>query len=150
MTCEKRVGATASMSYNYRTVPSVLPPPRPDHSYIRPPKGKLNLYLWRWRIWFEATFGLTVYETWEKWVVLSIFAFFAILFMIAIFNYLPRRLFVMRKRTAYYLWGSRSNASHGIDEVEKALLRYLGYGNSSAGQQFGVEFMGSANITKVL
>lgn len=32
----------------------------------RPPKSRLGAYLWRKRMWFEATFALTMLQPWEK------------------------------------------------------------------------------------
>jgi hypothetical protein len=48
-------------------VPNQLPTPRPDHKrYTKRPTTKLGVFLWRWRVWFEATFALTVMEPWEQ------------------------------------------------------------------------------------
>ncbi|GLB41050.1 putative small subunit of serine palmitoyltransferase-like [Lyophyllum shimeji] len=48
--------------------------PKPDLSFTRPPKSKLALLLWRYRMWFEATFVLSMLEPWEKILLLTIFA----------------------------------------------------------------------------
>jgi len=48
-------------------VPNQLPTPRPDHKrYTTRPTTILGAFLWRWRVWFEATFALTVMEPWEQ------------------------------------------------------------------------------------
>ncbi|KAF6752826.1 hypothetical protein DFP72DRAFT_781782, partial [Ephemerocybe angulata] len=91
-----------------------LPPPRPDHSYARRPeksKGKLVYTLWRWRIWFEGTFALTVMETWERWVVCTFFAILIGLFLVSL-ALLPYHILRMQKRAVYYIWG-------GFDSDEK-------------------------------
>ncbi|KAF8908162.1 hypothetical protein CPB84DRAFT_1767459 [Gymnopilus junonius] len=89
----------------YRVVPAQIPHPKPDHSFTRRPKSKLALFWWKRRIWIESTFALTVYEPWEKVVVLTVFAILCTAIMIVFFRFLPRQLILMRKRSIYYLWG---------------------------------------------
>ncbi|KIM43574.1 hypothetical protein M413DRAFT_443500 [Hebeloma cylindrosporum] len=101
----------------YARVPGKLPPPRPDFSFTKRPKTKTREFFWRWRIWVEATFALTVYEPWEKVVVLTIFAILFVAMLTLMVNYLPRQLVFMRRRTMYYLWGE--------DWEERALWSYL-------------------------
>jgi hypothetical protein len=32
----------------------------------RPPRSTLRQFLWRWRMFFESTFALSMFEGWEK------------------------------------------------------------------------------------
>lgn len=85
--------------------PTVLPRARPDRSYAsNPPKSKLGYFLWRRRMWFESTFGLTVMEPWEKVLMLTIFAILFVLVLTGFTKYLPHLAF-MHRRAKYYLWG---------------------------------------------
>ena len=43
-----------------------LPPPKPDHSFTEKPSSALGQFFWRRRMWFEATFVLSMLEPWEK------------------------------------------------------------------------------------
>ena len=43
-----------------------LPPPKPDFSFTEKPEGAIAQFFWRWRIWFESTFALSMLEPWEK------------------------------------------------------------------------------------
>lgn len=128
----------------YARVSGKLPPPRPDFSFTRRPKTKTREFFWRWRIWIEATFALTVYEPWEKVVVckcsplvpngtlnppslftlsilVTIFAILFVAMLTLMVNYLPRQLIFMRRRTMYYLWGE--------DWDDRALWSYLSLAN---------------------
>lgn len=40
--------------------------PKPDLNWTRPPKSRWRKILWRWRIWIEVTFVLSMLEPWEK------------------------------------------------------------------------------------
>ena len=35
----------------------------------KPPHSALRLFFWRWRMWFECTFALSMFEGWEKILV---------------------------------------------------------------------------------
>ncbi|EAU86734.1 hypothetical protein CC1G_06495 [Coprinopsis cinerea okayama7 len=101
--------------------PLYLPPPKPDLRYARRPEsGKLAVYLWRWRMWFEGTFALTVMETWERWLVISIFATLCALVLTFLIKFLPHNLLSMQKRAIYYLWGQATGL-----EGEEGLLKQL-------------------------
>jgi hypothetical protein len=41
----------------------------PSYYIYRPPKSALGAFLWRRRMWFEATFALSMLEPWEKVLV---------------------------------------------------------------------------------
>ncbi|KAI1792222.1 hypothetical protein LXA43DRAFT_349852 [Ganoderma leucocontextum] len=36
----------------------------------RPPRSLIGKFLWRWRIWVEVTFALSMLEPWEKFLVI--------------------------------------------------------------------------------
>jgi len=68
-----------------------LPPAKHLGEYIRtpPPHAKNNrfiMFIWRWHLWFECTFGLTVMEPWERMVVCTSFPPFDFLFYFILHN----------------------------------------------------------------
>ncbi|EDR12997.1 uncharacterized protein LACBIDRAFT_245790 [Laccaria bicolor S238N-H82] len=87
-----------------------LPTPRPDHKrYTNPPPTKLGVFFWRWRVWFEATFALTVMEPWEQSVALAIYLVVFVLILMYLVLYLPQHMVVMQRRAVYYLWGEEGD-----------------------------------------
>ncbi len=50
-----------------------LIPPKPDLSWTRPPTSRWRKILWRWRMWVEVTFVLSMLEPWEK-IMLSTYS----------------------------------------------------------------------------
>ncbi|KAF9554799.1 hypothetical protein CPC08DRAFT_712624 [Agrocybe pediades] len=123
----------SSAAYHHQTrhVPTHkrrdLPPPKPDFGFARCPEStyyvkegsdiswarRMRLFWWRKRILIESTFALTVYEPWEKVVVLTIFGILFAAMCVVVFSYLPRQLVVMRRRSIYYLWGSEDFGNMG-------------------------------------
>ncbi|KAF9004590.1 hypothetical protein BDQ17DRAFT_400465 [Cyathus striatus] len=63
-------------------------------------------------MWFATTFGLTVMETWEQILFLSVFGILLSFFLIGAFWYLPIHLLVVEKRAVYYLWGHEDDERH--------------------------------------
>ncbi|PBK73645.1 hypothetical protein ARMSODRAFT_930825 [Armillaria solidipes] len=107
-----------------------LPPPKPDFSFARPPKSKVAFFFWRWRIWFEATFALTVLEPWEKTVLLVIVFISTAFCLAALFKYLPQQIEQMKRRAIYYLWGQEGAAvrkmfSRGAITLSETILQKL-------------------------
>ncbi|KAJ6598479.1 hypothetical protein DFH09DRAFT_876878, partial [Mycena vulgaris] len=100
--------------------PAHLPPPKPDHSHTRRPTSALGVFLWRRRMWFEATFVLSMLEPWEKLLLITIFAVLFLLVGSGIVMYLPRHLDLMQRRAVYYLWGQEGG--------ERLLWQWLGFG----------------------
>ncbi|KAJ7705375.1 hypothetical protein B0H17DRAFT_666467 [Mycena rosella] len=100
------------------TPPAHLPPPKPDHSHTRKPTSALGVFLWRYRMWFEATFVLSMLEPWEKILLITIFAVLFFLVCSGIIMYLPTHLGVMQNRAVYYLWGQEGG--------ERLLWQWLG------------------------
>ncbi|KAF5381664.1 hypothetical protein D9615_005462 [Tricholomella constricta] len=121
-----------------------LPKAKPDHSFARPPKSKLGLFLWRRRMWFESTFVLSMLEPWEKillcksipsllvltteltplYGLVTIFVGTFILVMTGLVKYLPEHIVIMQRRAVYYLWGQEGD--------ERLLWQWLGIGVSAA------------------
>ncbi|KAH9476013.1 hypothetical protein JR316_0011581 [Psilocybe cubensis] len=93
--------------------------PRNSCSQTHRKQEKLGTFWWRRRIWIESTFALTVYEPWEKVLVLTIFSIFCTAMLIVLVKYLPHQFIVMRRRAIYYIWGEYSERS------ELALWQYL-------------------------
>ncbi|PFH51615.1 hypothetical protein AMATHDRAFT_89948, partial [Amanita thiersii Skay4041] len=83
-----------------------LPPPKPDLGFTRPPKTKWLIFLWRWRIWVEATFVLSMLEPWEKFLLVTLFLLLNSLMLTGIIKYLPLHVSIMQRRAMYYLWGT--------------------------------------------
>ncbi|KAF7324741.1 hypothetical protein MKEN_00515900 [Mycena kentingensis (nom. inval.)] len=104
-------------------IPPHLPPPKPDLSFTRKPQSPLAVFFWRRRMWFEATFVLSMLEPWEKLLLLTIFAILFFLVCSGIVLYLPQHLSIMKGRAMYYLYGQ---------EGERALWQWLGYGVGGA------------------
>ncbi|CCO28843.1 hypothetical protein RSOLAG1IB_00516 [Rhizoctonia solani AG-1 IB] len=68
----------------------------------RSPARKL---LWRKRVWFESTFGLSVMEPWERFMVLTLFFAAWALLTVACYRTLPSTLQFWSERTMFYLHG---------------------------------------------
>ncbi|KAG5640476.1 hypothetical protein DXG03_008381 [Asterophora parasitica] len=104
------------------TVPSsslaTLPRPKPDLSHTRRPKSSIGIFFWRCRMWFEATFVLSMLEPWEKIIILTIFLGTVLLVMTGLVKYLPEHISIMQRRAMYYLWGQEGD--------ERLLWQWLG------------------------
>ncbi|KAK7438031.1 hypothetical protein VKT23_018199 [Stygiomarasmius scandens] len=81
--------------------------PRPDYRETRPPKSNSSwaYTLWRINMWINCTFGLTVMEPWERFLVWAIFLVLSTFCVVGMIRILPHQLVLIQKRTAYYLWG---------------------------------------------
>ncbi|KAL7416784.1 hypothetical protein BDY24DRAFT_378242 [Mrakia frigida] len=79
----------------------------------RPPPPGLRRFFWRQRIWFEATFGLAMLDTWEIIMVYSILLFFTSFLLLSIYYYLPTHVSFLRRRAAYYITGDESSSLLG-------------------------------------
>ncbi|KAJ7100626.1 hypothetical protein B0H15DRAFT_769842 [Mycena belliarum] len=102
------------------TPPAVLPPAKPDHSHVRKPTSPLGVVVWRYRMWFESTFALSMLEPWEKLFLITIFAVLFLLICSGMVMYLPKHLDIMQRRAVYYLWGQEGG--------ERLLWQWLGFG----------------------
>ncbi|TFK24125.1 hypothetical protein FA15DRAFT_593029 [Coprinopsis marcescibilis] len=92
-----------------------LPRQRPDLSYAHCPTSTKFNFFWRWRMWLECTFALTVMETWERWLVLTLYMIlFGLVMMFLIL--MPYKLWSLKGRVVYYIWGQ---------EGEERLLRHV-------------------------
>ncbi|KAL0958831.1 hypothetical protein HGRIS_014148 [Hohenbuehelia grisea] len=96
-------------------------PHKPDLSFTKPPKSGLAYVFWRWRMWFESTFVLSMLEPWEKILLLTIIAVFFILVTTGLVKYFPQHLMIMRRRSTYYLWGQEGD--------ERIFWQWLGFGS---------------------
>ncbi|TFK24123.1 hypothetical protein FA15DRAFT_619857 [Coprinopsis marcescibilis] len=103
--------------------PDVLPPAKPDLTFARKPTSKIAIFFWRWRMWFEATFVLSMLEPWEKILLITLFAVMYLFVMSAIVKYFPRHLTVMQQRAMYYLWGQEGDV--------RLVWQWLGFGDST-------------------
>ncbi|KAF6752824.1 hypothetical protein DFP72DRAFT_1046979 [Ephemerocybe angulata] len=93
----------------YTTPQGPLPPSKPNHEFTRKPSGTLARYVWKWRMWFEATFVLSMLEPWEKIMLVTIFLVVSFFFTSAIIKYLPKHLTIMKRRATYYLIGQEGD-----------------------------------------
>ncbi|EIN05472.1 hypothetical protein PUNSTDRAFT_122374 [Punctularia strigosozonata HHB-11173 SS5] len=90
-----------------------MPARAPDFegSPYRAPDGAVRRFIWRRKMWAEATFALSMLEPWEKVVVWSIFLGVAVLFLCGLYQYLPHHLDFLRRRAMYYFLGEESGES---------------------------------------
>ncbi|KAJ7621190.1 hypothetical protein FB45DRAFT_798945 [Roridomyces roridus] len=102
------------------TPPAQLPPPKPDHSFTKRPSSFIAVFFWRWRMWVESTFALSMLEPWEKILLITIFSVLFFLICSGIVMYFPRHLRQMHGRVMYYLWGQEGD--------ERLLWQWLGLG----------------------
>ena len=62
-----KMSRSFTTSNKYPTLRQILFSPHTP--YVPPKASPLAMLVWRWRIWFESTFGLVCMEPWEKCVV---------------------------------------------------------------------------------
>ncbi|KAI9066156.1 hypothetical protein FKP32DRAFT_1674114 [Trametes sanguinea] len=79
------------------------------HLPLRPPKNPVGAYLWRWRVWFETTSGLVVFEPWEKILILTVFYLLLTLVLTGLYKFLPQQLPQLYRRLLYYFFGSEES-----------------------------------------
>ncbi|KAK0242051.1 hypothetical protein EDD85DRAFT_763171 [Armillaria nabsnona] len=86
-----------------------LLPPKPDLTFTRPPKSKVALFFWRWRMWFESTFVLSMLEPWEKIMLLTIWFICSSFVLSALFRYICQDIGTVQQRVVYYLLGQEGD-----------------------------------------
>ncbi|TCD65153.1 hypothetical protein EIP91_003046 [Steccherinum ochraceum] len=97
----------------------------------RAPTSVIGVFFWKWRMWFESTFALSMLQPWEKvlispyhptsspqpvfWLTppsldMTVFITTSILILLltGIFFYFPSHILQISKRATYYLLGSES------------------------------------------
>ncbi|KAF5310052.1 hypothetical protein D9619_010487 [Psilocybe cf. subviscida] len=117
------------------TLRTDLPRAKPNHAHTRKPNSKIGIFFWRWRMWFEATFVLSMLEPWEKIMLLTGFIFLCVLVTTGILKYLPQHLLFLHRRATYYLWGSEGD--------ERLLWQWLGLvGDGNSGSSAHVPLSG--------
>ncbi|KAI0275841.1 hypothetical protein BGY98DRAFT_920087 [Russula aff. rugulosa BPL654] len=95
----------------------------PDLSLVyKPPRSATRRFFWRWRILFESTFALTMFEGWEKILIVSLMAIFWGLLITGIVRYLPYHLQFLYRRTIYYLSGTEQKEWSSIGGIGAAML----------------------------
>jgi len=96
----------------------------------RAPDNFLGTFLWKWRLWFETTFALSMLQPWEK--VLIMFIVNSVLFLLTtgILLYFPSHLVTMSKRAMYYLLGNEG-ADMGLSESISRLVSTLGWSGTA-------------------
>ncbi|KAL4250176.1 hypothetical protein ABKN59_006507 [Abortiporus biennis] len=72
------------------------------------PKSALGRCLWRWRVWFEITFALSMLQPWEKVVIMLMLHISLMFFMSTAYYYLPSHFAIIKTRTLYYLLGQEA------------------------------------------
>ncbi|EPS98474.1 hypothetical protein FOMPIDRAFT_1105858, partial [Fomitopsis schrenkii] len=75
------------------------------HLPYRAPRSKFAAFLWRRRLWVEATFALSMMEPWEKVVVACVFWLLMALFLTGVYLYFPHHVRYVCSRARYYLSG---------------------------------------------
>ncbi|KAK0213093.1 hypothetical protein DFS33DRAFT_1377554 [Desarmillaria ectypa] len=86
-----------------------LLPPKPDLTFTRPPKSKVALLFWRWRMWFESTFVLSMLEPWEKIMLLTILFICSSFVLSAFFKYIRQDIGRIQQHAMYYLFGQEED-----------------------------------------
>ncbi|KAK7689578.1 hypothetical protein QCA50_007370 [Cerrena zonata] len=71
----------------------------------RAPKSAFGTLIWKWRLWIEVTFALSMLQPWEKVLVATISNAVFLLFLAGLILYFPRHLAFLQARTVYYLLG---------------------------------------------
>ncbi|KAG7446528.1 uncharacterized protein BT62DRAFT_124468 [Guyanagaster necrorhizus] len=103
-----------------------LLPPKPDLTFTRPPKSKIALFFWRWRIWFESTFVLSMLEPWEKIMLLTMLFICSSFVLSALFRHIYQDIGGLQQRVVYYLLGPEADKTVICDQVNDC----VGGGNS--------------------
>ena len=100
-----------------------LPEPRPDHTATRAPKSEWAKFIWRQKMWFDTTFGLSVMETWEYSLLWIIWALLFTLVLFAVVRILPQQLALIQRRAIYYLYGHEGRPDERwIDTVRAGVV----------------------------
>ncbi|KAH6904216.1 hypothetical protein BKA70DRAFT_540820 [Coprinopsis sp. MPI-PUGE-AT-0042] len=100
-----------------------LPPPRPNHDFTRKPSSKAGQFFWRWRMWVESTFVLSMLEPWEKLMLVALFVVGFVFVMSAITKYLPQHVNIIGRRAMYYIYGQENDP--------RSLWQWLGVSSGS-------------------
>ncbi|KAG8872715.1 hypothetical protein FRC20_009127 [Serendipita sp. 405] len=85
------------------------------------PQSSFSKFLWRKKMWVEATFALSMLERWEKILVVSLFLLVCLLFVAGSTIYLPQHLLFLTRRARFYLLGSERESFY-VDWPTKADL----------------------------
>ncbi|KAI0655011.1 hypothetical protein C8Q70DRAFT_924588 [Cubamyces menziesii] len=106
------------------------------HLPYRPPKNPIGAFFWRRRVWLETTFGLCLFEPWEKILILTIFYLLLTLVFTGLYKFVPQQLPLLYKRLLYYFFGNEET------DVTAMSVRHLVAGlvklNASASAPAGV------------
>ncbi|KAI0320501.1 hypothetical protein OF83DRAFT_1238921 [Amylostereum chailletii] len=99
----------------------------------KPPSSRFGAWLWRWRLWFEVTFGASVLEPWEKLVFMAVVTIIISLIGTACYKFLPHTILMNYQRTLYYAFGSSAKESAAVQRIlqgastnASAILRGVG------------------------
>ncbi|KAF8634750.1 hypothetical protein AX15_000716 [Amanita polypyramis BW_CC] len=95
-------------SFEKEELPESCMVPKPDLGWTRPPDSRWMKLLWRWRVWIEATFVLSMLEPWEKLLLITLFTSLNFFVIAGIVIYFPHHLLYLRERTVYYVCGGNS------------------------------------------
>jgi Small subunit of serine palmitoyltransferase-like len=105
----------------------------------KPPRSAFRRFFWRWRICFESTLALSMFEGWEKFLIrtshlriccpqdltarlVALIAIFWGLLITGIYRYLPYHLQFLYRRTVYYLSGTEQKDWTSVRGVGAAVL----------------------------
>ncbi|KAF8269454.1 hypothetical protein EI94DRAFT_1574159 [Lactarius quietus] len=81
----------------------------------RPPNTPFRRFIWRKRMLFESTFALSMFEGWEKILIVALMAVFWGLLITGIYRYLPYHLAFLYRRAVYYLSGTEQASGQGVE-----------------------------------
>ncbi|KAN0131733.1 hypothetical protein V8E53_010575 [Lactarius tabidus] len=80
----------------------------------KPPNTPFKRFIWRWRMLFESTFALSMFEGWEKILIVALMAVFWGLLITGIYRYLPYHVEFLYRRAVYYLLGTEQASAQGV------------------------------------
>lgn len=77
----------------------------------RPPGNAFGRFFWRWRVWLETTFALSMMQPWEKVFVVVVGYVLFVLLLAGVWLYLPQHFAYVHGRTMYYLLGNEAGST---------------------------------------
>ncbi|KAL6302897.1 hypothetical protein BKA93DRAFT_826992 [Sparassis latifolia] len=85
--------------------------------YYRPPPNPLARFLWRKRIMFETTMGLSGIEPWERVLVSLVVCVVSLLLFQSFRAYIPQILAIIQRRSAFYFFGYEPDKGAAVDRI---------------------------------
>ncbi|WWC89282.1 uncharacterized protein L201_004203 [Kwoniella dendrophila CBS 6074] len=109
-------------------------PPRPSPGIRR--------VIWNQRMWLESTFAMSMMQTWEKALIVTVLALVTLLVWFSLYTYFPSHVKYLAKRWSYYVYGDETvEVSAPIKAWIKLQLQNLlgGLKNNTIGEKGKLE-----------